>query len=164
MFLTWLFLGAVIGVIAGLGKGGGFQIVCMMIGGMVVLPIVGLFLGLIGGDPKGSVTGAAGGLLGCGIIGFFGESPIQPQAMNLVVVFGALAGATGFLFVRLMLWKYGMIFRTLCWAIGVTPASGGSLALANHALDPNRLISNSLHSAAVRGRSRRRGLLSRRLS
>jgi hypothetical protein len=55
------------------------------------------------------------------------------------------------------LWKYGLIFRTLCWAIGVTPASGGTLALASHSLVPNRLISNSLHSAAVRRRSRRRG-------
>ena len=37
MFFTWLFLGAVIGVIGGLGQGGGIQIVCMMIGGMAVL-------------------------------------------------------------------------------------------------------------------------------
>jgi hypothetical protein len=33
MFFTWLFLGALIGVIGGLGQGGGIQIVCMMIGG-----------------------------------------------------------------------------------------------------------------------------------
>ena len=50
MFFTWLFLGALIGVIGGLGQGGGIQIVCMMIGGMAVLPIAGVLLGLIGGD------------------------------------------------------------------------------------------------------------------
>jgi hypothetical protein len=103
MFLTWLFLGAVIGVIVGRGQGGGFQIVCMVMAGMVILPIAGVLLGLIGGDAMGSVTGATGGLLSCGIAGCFGEVPIQSQAMSSVVVFGALAGATGFLFVRLML-------------------------------------------------------------
>jgi hypothetical protein len=162
MFLTWLFLGAVIGVIGGLGRGG-LQIVCMMIAGMVVLPIPGVLLGLIGGDAMGSVTGAAGGLLSCGIVGCFGEVPIPSQAMNSVVVFGALVGATGFLFVRLMLWKYGMMFRMLCWAIGVTSASDKTLALSGHALIPNCLISNSVHSAAVRARSRQHRLLSRRL-
>jgi small basic protein len=38
MFFTWLVLGALIGVIEGLAMGGGLQIVCMMIGGMAVLP------------------------------------------------------------------------------------------------------------------------------
>jgi len=164
MFLTWLFLGAVIGVIGGLGQGGGIQIVCMMIGGMAVLPIAGVLLGLIGGDAKGSVAGAAGGLLGCWIAVCCGAVPIQPQAMNVIVIFGALVGATGFLFVRFLLWKYGMMFRTICWAIGVTPASGKAWALAGHALIPNRLTAYSVHSAPRRGRSPRHRLLSRRRS
>jgi hypothetical protein len=129
MFFTWLLLGAVIGAIEGLGMGGGIQIVCMMIGGMAVLPIVGLLLGLIGGDAKGSVAGAAGGLLGCWIAGCFGDMPIQPQAVSVILVFCALVGATGFLFVRFLTWKYGMMFRTLCWVIGVTPSWGKSWAL-----------------------------------
>jgi hypothetical protein len=66
VFLTWLFLGAVIGVIGGLEKGGGFQIVCMMIGGTTVLAILGVLVGVIGGDAKGSVAGAAGGLRAAG--------------------------------------------------------------------------------------------------
>jgi hypothetical protein len=151
MFFTWLFLGALIGVIGGLGQGGGIQIVCMMIGGMAVLPIAGVLLGLIGGDAKGSVAGAAGGLLGCRIAGCFGAVPIQPQAMNVIVIFGALVGATGFLFVRFLLWKYGMMFRMICWAIGVTPASGKAWALAGHALIPNRLTAYLVHSAPRRG-------------
>jgi hypothetical protein len=164
MILTWLFLGAVIGVIAGLGKGGGIQIVCMMIGGMAVLPIAGVLLGLIGGDAKGSVGGAASGLLGCGIVGCFGEVPIQPEALNMIVIFSALVGATGFLFVRFLLWKYGMMFRTLCWAIGVRPASGTPWTFSGHALIPNRLTSYSVHLVPARGRSLRHRLLSRRMS
>ena len=149
MFFTWLFLGALIGVIGGLGQGGGIQIVCMMIGGMAVLPIAGVVLGLIGGDAKGSVAGDAGRLLGCWIAGCCGAVPVQPQAMNVIVTFGALVGATGFLFVRFLLWKYGMMFRTICWAIGVTPASGQAWALASHALIPNCLTGYSVHSAPV---------------
>jgi hypothetical protein len=164
MFLTWLLLGAVIGAIAGLGKGGGILIVCMMIGGMAVLPIAGVLLGLVGGDAKGSIAGAAGGLLGCGIAGCFGGVTIQPQAMNVIVIFCALLGATAFLFVRFLFWKYRMMFRTLCWAIGVTPASSESWVLAGHALIANRLTGYSVHSAPVRARSRRHRLLTRRLS
>ena len=97
MFFTWLFLGALIGVIGGLGQGGGIQIVCMMIGGMAVLPIAGVLLGLIGGDAKGSVAGAACGLLGCGIAGCFGAVPIQPQAMNVIGFFRFKVRGLGFL-------------------------------------------------------------------
>lgn len=129
MFFTWLLLGALIGVIGGLEMGGGIQIICMMIGGMAVLPIVGVFLGLIGGDAKGSIVGAVGGLLGCTIAGCFGEVLIQPQATSVIVVFCALVGATGVLIVRFLLWKYGMMFRTLCWVMGVRPSWGKSLAL-----------------------------------
>src|SRR5208337_2369655 len=123
------------------------------IGGMAVLPIAGVLLGLIGGDAKGSVAGAAGGFLGCGIAGCFGAAPIQPQAMNVIVIFGALVGATGFLFVRFLLWKYGMMFRMICWAVGVTPASGKSWALAGHVLILNRLSAYLVHSAPRRGQS-----------
>jgi len=136
MFFAWLLLGAVIGVIEGLGKGGGIQIVCMMIGGMTVLPLVGVLLGSIGGDAIGSLAGAAGVLLGCWITGCCGEVPMQPQAMNVIVIIGALVGATGFLFVRFVFWKYAMMFRIFCWAIGVTPSSGKARAFARRALQP----------------------------
>jgi hypothetical protein len=164
MFFTWLFLGAMIGVISGLEKGGGIQIVCMMIGGMAVLPILGVVLGLIGGDAKGSVGGAAGGILGCWISGCFGGVAIQPQAINVIVILGALVGATCFQFVRFLLWKYVMMFRAICWVIGVTAASGEARALAGHALIPNRLTGYLVHSAPERRRSPRLRLLGRRMS
>jgi hypothetical protein len=144
MSLTWLFLGAAIGAIGGMGKGGGVQVVFTMIGGMAVLPIPGVLLGLIGGDPKGSLAGAAGGLLGCGIAGCLGQVPIQPQAIDVIVTFAALVGATAFLFVRFLLWKYGLIFRTICWLTGITPASSKVCALASRFPIPNRLIGYSV--------------------
>jgi hypothetical protein len=153
MFFTWLFLGAVIGVIGGLGKGGGIQIVCMMIGGMAVLPIVGVLLGLIGGDAKGCVVGAVGGLLGCWIAGCIGTVPIQPQTMNVIVIFGALLGATSFQFVRFLLWKYRMMFRTICWVIGATPASGKNWVLW---LTPFNSASSIAQQVGLRARRVRR--------
>ncbi len=129
MALTWLFLGASIGVIGGVGKGGVIQIVSQMIGGMIILPVAGTLLGLIGGDAIGSVVGAAGGLLGCWIVGCFGEMPLQPQGTNVIVIYCALIGATGFLFARFLLWKYGIIFRTICWLFDVTPSSVKAWAL-----------------------------------
>ncbi len=148
MFFTWLFLGALIGVIGGLGMGGGIQIVCMMIAGMVVLPIVGVVVGLIGGDSKGSVAGAACGLLGCSLVGCFGAVPIQPEATNVILVFGALVGATGFQFARFLLWKYVMMFRAICWVVSVTPSS------AKAGTQMNSLITGTL---AWTGRSGRAG-------
>jgi hypothetical protein len=161
MSLTWLFLGAIIGVNGGQGKGGGIQIACMMIGGMMVLSIAGVLLGLVGGDAKGSVAGAAGGLLGSWIAGCFGAVPIQPQALNVIVIFGALVGATGFLFVRFLVWKYGLMFRTIRWVIGVTPSSGKARALAGLALMPNRPTRYSVDPASVRSRLHSRPLGSR---
>ena len=74
MSFTWFILGAPIGVIHGLDRGGGFGIVAMMIGGMIWFPILGLFLGLIGGDARSSVIGAAIGLVGCCFVALDGAA------------------------------------------------------------------------------------------
>jgi hypothetical protein len=124
MSLTWLFLGAVIGVLNGLEKSSGGDIVFMMLGGMVVLSILGLFLGIIGGDASGSVFGAAAGVLVCWFVGPFGAHGNHPGAMSVIIMIGALAGATGLLFVRFLLWKYAMIFKAIRWMAGFTPMAG----------------------------------------
>jgi hypothetical protein len=121
--VTWLFLGAAIGVINGQGTGSGIEIVSMMIGGMIALAIPGLFLGLIGGDAKGSVVGAAGGLLGCWLTEFCGAVAIQPVVISTTVILGGLLGATGYLFIGFLFWKYRMILRSVCWLIDLTPLS-----------------------------------------
>src|SRR5262249_27764823 len=94
--------------------------------------------GVIGGDVRGSVVGAAGGLLGCCLTQVGGAGAIPPQGLSLIVVFGALVGATGFLFMRFWLWKYGMIFRAIGWLFGLAPISDKAGSLAGHFLVPRR--------------------------
>ena len=150
MSLTWLLLGAVIGMVDGLGKGRGVEILCMMIAGMIVLPIAGVFLGMIGGDPRGSVAGAAGGLLGCCAANLTGVAAIQPQCMSTIVIFGALVGATGFLFLHFLLWKYAMIFRLIGGLIGFSPiacrssAWSGLLSIVDRVPGANSRFRNAL--------------------
>jgi hypothetical protein len=121
--LTWLFLGAVIGVVNGQETGGGVEIVCMMIGGMIALAIPGLVLGVIGGDPRGSIAGAAVGLLGCSLAKLGGSVAIEPPVMSTIVILAGLLGATALLFMRFLFWKYRMIFRTIRWLVDSTPVS-----------------------------------------
>jgi hypothetical protein len=140
--LTWLFLGAVIGAFNGQETGGSVEIVCMMIGGMIVLTIPGIFLGVIGGDARGSVVGAAGGLLGCWSAELSGAMAIQPFVIGAIAILGGLLGATGILFIRFLFWKYRMIFRSICWLIDITPVSGKASALACHVRIPRRLAAH----------------------
>lgn len=132
MSLTWLFLGAVVGALNGLDNGGEIGLIAMMIGGMISLPIVGLFLGLIGGDARGSVAGAMGALIGCWLARAVGGPAIPPAGMGLAVVFCALVGATGFLFLRFLVWKYTIVFRALAWFAGITPIAAKASAFAGN--------------------------------
>jgi hypothetical protein len=141
MSLTWVFLGAVIGAVHGLDKGRGPEIVFMMLSGMIVLPVLGLFLGLIGGDARGSVLGAAGGLLGSWLAGPVAAPAFHPQTTGLMMTIGAIAGATCFLFVRFLLWKYGMIFKAIRWLAGVTPMAGSRAPRARRFTIPRRVTS-----------------------
>jgi hypothetical protein len=142
--LTWLFLGAVIGVVNGQGTGGGSEIACMMIGGMIALTIPGFFLGVIGGDARGSVVGAAGGLLGCWLAKLGDAAAIQPFIMSTIVILGGLLGATGLLFIRFLFWKYRMIFRAIGWLIDLTPWSGEVSALLRRLSTAQHPVGNSV--------------------
>jgi hypothetical protein len=142
--LTWLYLGAVTGIVNGQATGGGIAIVSMMIGGMIALTIPGLFLGVIGGDARGSLVGAAGGLLGCWLVKLGGAVAIQPHVVSTIVILGGLLGATGFLFMRFLFWKYGMIFRTFCWLIDLTPVLHQVSALHGRLRIPRRMAANSV--------------------
>jgi hypothetical protein len=146
MSLTWLLLGAVIGVVNGLAKGSGPAVIFMMLGGMMVLPVLGLLLGLIGGDATGSVVGAAGGLLGSWLAGPVGAPAIHPEAMSLIIMIGALLGATGLLFVRVLRWQYTMIFRGIRWLAGVTPVAGRASAFARRLASPRHVASYPRHA------------------
>jgi hypothetical protein len=128
MSMTWLYLGLAIGLLEGLNQGGVLPMISMMIGAMMVLPIVGLALALIGGDVRGSVAGAALGLLGSLGIELSGAVLLQPQARGAIIIFCALAGATCLLFTRFLIWRYTMIWRVVCWLMGVPSASGQAWA------------------------------------
>jgi hypothetical protein len=96
-------------------------VLSMMIGGMTVLAIPGIVLGLIGGDVRGSFVGATGAYLACLTSKSVGASPIDPPLIGAMVIYGALLGATALLFARFIVWKYGVIFRILCWAFPSLP-------------------------------------------
>jgi hypothetical protein len=113
--LTWLLIGAVIGLVSAERKGGVAEFVSMLISGMIVLTIPGMLLGVIGGDARGSVVGVFGGLLSCWVARLGGSAAMQPHVIGVVVIFSGLLGATGFLFVRLLFWKYRTMFRCICW-------------------------------------------------
>jgi hypothetical protein len=134
MSLTWLFLGAVIGVFNGLDTARGPEIVAMMLGGMIVLPIPGVLLGLIGADARGSLGGAVAGLAGCWLGTGGDATAVAPQIMGVMVVIGALWGATGFLFVRFLRWKYTMIFAAISWFLRLAPVPARARILAGHHL------------------------------
>jgi hypothetical protein len=146
MAMTWLLLGASIGAAGATGQGGPIEVFAMMIGGMAVYPIVGVFLGLIGGDARGSVVGAAGGFLG-GRLADVLSTTVPPSVLSMIAVCGALVGATGFLFLRFLIWKYRTIFRTVWWLIGMTPMSGKASALAIHVVS-HRLVGVAVHDWA----------------
>ena len=125
MALAWLLLGAVIGVFNGLESETGSETFAMILGGMIVLPVPGMLLGLVGGDAKGSVGGAAAGLFGCWLADYGGAAPIEPQGMNVIILIGALWGATGFLFLRFLVWKYTTIFAAIRWLLRSAPVPSG---------------------------------------
>jgi len=130
--ITWLLIGAVIGVVNGRGTGAGtgIEIVSMMIGGMIALMIPGIVLGVIGGDARGSFIGAAGGLLGDWLAQVGGGVALQPPVIVVSVIFSSLVGATVFLFIRFLFWKYRMVLKSICWLIDATPLSDTVASLA----------------------------------
>ena len=145
MSLAWLFLGAVNGVVNGLPTGSLVGMISMMIGGMLTLPVLGLFLGLISADCKGSVAGAAGGLLGCGLANLAGAGAIQQSNVSVIMILCALLGATCFQFARFLVWKYLMILKLIGKLIGLNPVGRKALALAPHFAISRRLASYSFH-------------------
>ncbi len=142
--LTWLLIGAVIGVVGVERKGGGIEIVSMMIGGMIVLLIPGILLGVIGGDARGSALGACAGFLGCCLAEPGGAVMLRPEVTGAVVIFSGLLGATCFLFIRALYWKYRIIFRCIIWLTDIASVSGKLSLLTGHIHLPDRQLRNAV--------------------
>jgi hypothetical protein len=143
MVVAWLVLGAVVGGSGSLCNEGPFQTAVGIVAGMFVLPVPGLFLGLIGGDVKGSFVGAAGGILGCWLSGLASAAPIQVPSMKVMMVFGALAGATFVIYLRLGRWMYGTTLRRTWQLIGGTRAID-KVAASLYQFRSNRLTPGNL--------------------
>jgi len=125
MSLTWLIVGAVVGLIDGLEKERVSALIASMLGGMIVLPVLGVFLGLIGGDLKGTIAGAGGGIIACLLVGPGGLGTSTALLSTFMVIFGGLIGATFFPYVRMALRTYGLIFRTLASRLGASQPLAG---------------------------------------
>jgi len=131
MSLTWLVIGAMVGAIGGARSGSAIELISGVIGGVIVLPVVGVFLGTIKGDAMGSVVGAAGGLLGCWLARPTRGIPPDPLNVEVVVVFGALLGATCLLYLQFVRWSCRILLRRACQLVGGTLASCWAPALAS---------------------------------
>lgn len=154
MSLNWLFIGAMVGAVGGLRSGVLIDLVSGVIGGVIVLPVVGFFLGLIGGDAMGSVVGAVGGLLGCWLAMPTGGILLDPLKVEVVVVFGALIGATCFLYLQLVCWSYGILFRRVCGLVGGALVSSRASALTGYFGSTHERSTNATHFHSRPGRTR----------
>jgi hypothetical protein len=123
-YLTWVLIGALVGAIGVLATHSAITVISGMIAGMILLPVPGLAIGVLGGDIKGTFVGAAGGLLGCWFSSFFTGHAIQATTVQLSVVFGALLGATFSLYLMMKIWTYTIIYgmaRSLLLLIPAEP-------------------------------------------
>ncbi len=145
MSFTWLTIGAMVGAIGGLRYGVVIEVVCGAIGGVIVLPIVGVFLGLIGGDAKGSVVGAVGCLMGCWLAEPTGGSSLDPASVEVVVIFGALLGATCLLYLEFVRWSYGIFFRRSWQLVDGALVSCGAPTLASYFGLKHKRSTNTAH-------------------
>ncbi|HBI45387.1 MAG TPA: hypothetical protein DDY78_21425 [Planctomycetales bacterium] len=94
MTLLWTALGAVVGVGSTSFKGGAIGVVSGAIAGILVLPFLGAFLGLIGGRPQETLFGALCGSLVGAAAGALGGSADLPAQATFTLLIGALIGAT----------------------------------------------------------------------
>lgn len=154
MVLTWLALGAAIGLIGGSGTVSVIGVASSVLSGMIILPIPGVLLGLIGGDVKGSVVGATGGLMGCWLAKPTGGISIDAVSMEVVVIFGALAGATCVRYLRFVRWSYGILFRRACQSVVWALPLCGAPTLAAYFGATNERSRNPAHLNSRPGRRR----------
>jgi hypothetical protein len=94
MILLWIGFGAVVGVSSSPSDGGIGDKIAGAVAGMMVLPWLGLALGLVGGRWKEALLGAMCGA-GCGIAGGIVIGPANVAlAVSICLLIGGLAGAT----------------------------------------------------------------------
>jgi hypothetical protein len=94
MALLWVALGVVLGAGSTSFKGGAIGVVSGAIAGILILPFLGGFLGLIGGRPQETLFGALSGLVVGAAAGALHGSADLPAQVTFTLMLGALVGAT----------------------------------------------------------------------
>jgi hypothetical protein len=104
MAALWLVFGALVGVGSAPTGGGAVAIVSFMIAGMMVLPLLGVVLGLLGGGVKEAcIGGLCGGVVGVAVGWACGaRNPLL--GANLGLINGGMVGATFATVFRLANW------------------------------------------------------------
>jgi hypothetical protein len=116
MMTAWLVLGAMVGAALGLVLGGqAMMIFSNAVAGMIVFPLIGLPLGLIGGRASESLIGAAAGtVFGVALGGIAGQAITLATVIHLTVV-GALVGATLRPYLTLTVWGFAGIWSAAAY-------------------------------------------------
>ena len=100
--LVWLVGGAVVGAVATVGKGDLVALISHMIAGMLILPLVGMFLGLMGARWDESLLGCLAGFVSGLVAGRTLPQGGLPDLCSLGLVFGGMMGGTLPVFMRLL--------------------------------------------------------------
>lgn len=91
---AWLLVGALTGAASTPPGGEAVDILCFVLAGVVVMPVMGVVLGLLGGGAKEALLSAAfGGALGAAAGLALGARPLL-SLVSLGLVNGGLVGAT----------------------------------------------------------------------
>lgn len=99
MTLLWLGIGIAVGILSAPPERGIVGMIAGAIAGIIVMPFMGAFLGLIGGQWRETLLGGLAGLiLGFGLGIASGVPELRPAA-NVGLVGGAIVGATFFSYV-----------------------------------------------------------------
>jgi hypothetical protein len=94
MCLLWLGFGIVVGAASALPDGDAIRIISGIIAGMIILPVFGALLGLLGGRWRETLAGGiAGAIVGFSVGAATGQTEILALA-NVGLVGGAIVGAT----------------------------------------------------------------------
>jgi hypothetical protein len=107
MVLVWALFGVVCGLMIGWDQRSLVALVSGMIAGALVLPVLGAFLGVIGGQWKETLAGGLGGLVLGALAAALSGRGSMPHLAQVGMIFGGLVGATFLsLFARLprLLW------------------------------------------------------------
>jgi hypothetical protein len=98
MTLLWLGFGAVVGTLTAPPEGGIVRVIAGTVAGMIVLPFMGAFLGMIGGKWRETFWGGVAGLLLGAIVGIATGQTAWLHIANVGLIGGGLVGATFFSF------------------------------------------------------------------